>query len=470
MQSLGHLSARILVLAIAPALWAQQNATVETVTAALTQAVSNTTNRTFAICQLQAAIWGGYNVRVTMPRSSTVANQATIFRITDGVFYQEPNPSPSGSTAADAVREGSVFLPSRDAAFARGVPFWIGDVQFTNPTTISYTVHSNPTASVPRAFASVESLSDIIRVQIVDTPGPFGTAPQPQTKTFTLSSAINASRENYLSAVTGSSGNYCVMSNEVDLVAASVTTPRIRPRLSALQAFSNARRMSSGTWLQIFGERLAANTRQWAGPDFNGAQAPTSLEGTRVNVNGKPAFVGFISPNQINVQTPDDDAEGQLRVEVVTGAGTSNSVTLEKSKASPALLTTPAFLSGGKQYVAALFPDFATYVGRAGLIAGVPFRPAAPGDAIVVFAVGCGPSNPAIPAGIVAAETRPLALPVSVRFGEVEAQAQAFLAAQAVGLCQFNITVPNLADGDHRLTASVGGVDTGQLLYVTVSR
>ena len=252
--------------------------------------------------------------------------------------------------------------------------------------------------------------------------------------------------------------------------AAQAPRPAIRAQQPVLQAFSGTAGISSGAWLEIYGSNLSPTTREWGGNDFSGNSAPAQLDGVGVSVNGKPAFVRYISPTQINVQAPDDDATGPVRIEVTGPNGTSDPVTVQKTKVSPALLTTPLFNVGGIQYVAALHPDFRTFVGRADLIAGVAFRPAKPGDTIIVFAVGCGPANPASPAGQFFNEARPLALAYQVKFGDTVAPAQGFLAAGAVGLCQFNVTVPNVADGDSRIDVSIDGTATGQTLYTTVQR
>ena len=108
------------------------------------------------------------------------------------------------------------------------------------------------------------------------------------------------------------------------------------------------------------------------------------------------------------------------------------------------------------------------FVGPENLIPGVPFRPARPGEIIIVYAVGCGPTDPPTPAGQFFPEARPLASPYEFRFGETPAAAQGFLAGQAVGLCQFNITVPNVSAGDVRLNATIDGSPMGQELYTTV--
>ncbi len=252
--------------------------------------------------------------------------------------------------------------------------------------------------------------------------------------------------------------------------AAQAPRPVIRSAQPLLQAFSGAAGLSAGTWLEIYGTNLSATTREWTGGDFTGNQAPTRLDGVGVNINGKPAFVRYISPTQINVQAPDDDSVGPIAVEVTGPNGTSDPVTVQKAKVSSALLTTPLFNVSGVQYVAAPHPDFQTFVGRAGLIAGVSLRPAKPGDTMILFAVGCGPTTPASPAGQYFNQARPLALPYQGKLGETIAPAQGFLAAGAVGLCQFNVTVPNLADGDTRIDVSIDATPTGQTLFTTIGR
>jgi uncharacterized protein (TIGR03437 family) len=249
--------------------------------------------------------------------------------------------------------------------------------------------------------------------------------------------------------------------------------PQIAAGTSVLQAFSGRQGLSSGTYIEIYGSNFTRNTRTWAGSDFtnNGTQAPTELDGVKVSVNGKPAFVYFISPGQINVQTPDDDALGNVNLEVETASGKSNAAVVNKTRVSPALLAPAVFNVGGRQYVVAQFQDFQTYVGRPGLISGVNFRPARPGEVITIFAVGCGPTNPASPAGQVVSGLRTISSPLQVTFGSTVAQAQGFMAPGAVGLCQLNITVPNVtgdSSGDIRIDATVDNVPTGQTLFTTV--
>src|SRR5580658_3731008 len=60
---------------------------------------------------------------------------------------------------------------------------------------------------------------------------------------------------------------------------------------------------------------MASGTAAWNG-NFT-----TSLGGTSVQINGKAAFLSFVSPTQINLQAPDDSATGAVPVVVTTGAG-----------------------------------------------------------------------------------------------------------------------------------------------------
>ncbi len=61
------------------------------------------------------------------------------------------------------------------------------------------------------------------------------------------------------------------------------------------------------TWITIRGANLAppGDARTWRPSDFTGSGLmPTTLDGVNVFVNGTPAIVYYISPNQIDVLTP----------------------------------------------------------------------------------------------------------------------------------------------------------------------
>ena len=249
-------------------------------------------------------------------------------------------------------------------------------------------------------------------------------------------------------------------------------TGAAKPSITAVQVASgfNAKaNATSGTWLEIYGTNLATTTRGWATSDFSGSNAPTSLSGVTVTINNKPAYVDFISPTQVNVQAPDDSATGGVPVVVTNAGGSSNPMTIQKDTVAPALLAPSAFNIGGKQYVASLYSDGTTFVGRTNLISGVSFRPAKAGDIIVLYGIGFGSVTPANAAGVITAGQNNLQTTPSFRFGQTAADLiYDGLAPGFVGLYQFDIKVPSgLSAGDQQLNVDVGGVSTNQTLFIT---
>jgi uncharacterized protein (TIGR03437 family) len=238
----------------------------------------------------------------------------------------------------------------------------------------------------------------------------------------------------------------------------------------SLSDFGGFTNFGSGSWLELKGTNLAINARLWAGGDFQGAAAPTKLDGTSVSIDGNAGFVEYISSGQVNVQAPADATTGPVQITVSNCAGTSAPITVPKTSIAPGMLAPASFNVGGRQYLVALFQDGATFVGKTGLIAGAPFRPAKPGDQITAYGIGFGGVTPAIAPGTVVSQSN--AIPgLTISFGQTPASlGYAGLAPSQVGLYQFNITVPNLPDGDYLINVSVNGTPVQQTLYLTVAQ
>ena len=92
-------------------------------------------------------------------------------------------------------------------------------------------------------------------------------------------------------------------------------------------------------------QSLAGRADTWDKAIVNG-KLPTSLDGVSVSVAGKPAYVYFISPGQINVQAPDVGA-GPVPVTVTTPSGTSAAVTATVCAQAPAFFLWPRKPGGG---------------------------------------------------------------------------------------------------------------------------
>ncbi len=106
--------------------------------------------------------------------------------------------------------------------------------------------------------------------------------------------------------------------------ASQAQVPSISPG-GVVPLFGTANIIQPGELISIYGNNLAGETAFWNG-DF-----PQSLGGTSVEIDGKPAYLLFVSPGQINLQAPDDTARGTVSVIVTTAAGSDTStVTLSQ--------------------------------------------------------------------------------------------------------------------------------------------
>lgn len=240
-------------------------------------------------------------------------------------------------------------------------------------------------------------------------------------------------------------------------------------------AFGALPAIAPGTWIEIYGSDLAPDTRTWTTADFSGVNAPTSLDGVQVTINGEKAFVSYIgsgSPSQVNVQVPSDISPGTASVVVINNGLPTQPYTVTVKATEPGLLAPASFKIGGQQYAAAIFPDFATYVLPVGAIAGIASRPAKPGDLIVLYGIGFGPVAPSQPAGQVVGASNSLAATLQIFFGGVQAQVgYEGLSAGNVGLYQFNVTVPQVPNNALTpLTFSLGGVPGTQTMYIPVGQ
>lgn len=228
--------------------------------------------------------------------------------------------------------------------------------------------------------------------------------------------------------------------------------------------FSASSTIQPGSWVSIYGTNLADSTAVWNG------EFPTFLGDVSVTINRKPAYLWFVSPNQINLQAPDDTTTGIVNVVVMNNRGSSTS-TVRLAPASPSFS-----LLGDGRHVAGVIatPDGSgaygggTYdlVGPAGAFT-FSTRPVTEGETLVLYGVGFGPTNPLVPAGSPFSGAAPLTNAVVVTIGGVQAKVS-FGGITGAGLYQFNLIVPNTGSGDKSLQATVGGVQTlpGPLIAV----
>ena len=105
----------------------------------------------------------------------------------------------------------------------------------------------------------------------------------------------------------------------------------------------------AGPWVAIKSNHLANTnpSRIWNSADFAGGNLPTSFDGVSVTIDGRPAFVYYISPTQVNVQAPSDTALGTVNVLVDNNGAVSPPATARLQTVAPAFFcmgqrTTPS--------------------------------------------------------------------------------------------------------------------------------
>ena len=258
------------------------------------------------------------------------------------------------------------------------------------------------------------------------------------------------------------------------------TAPVTISSIDSASAYGGYNYFASGSWLEIKGAnladpadpRLATGSGQWSSADFNGSQAPTNLDGISVSINGKPAYVWYLSPTQLNVQAPEDSATGNVAITVTNCKATSSISMFPRQALAPGLLAPPNYSSGGTPYLVATFVSGGAYVLNTGLGAsfGLNARPAKPGDEIIAYGIGFGDVTPSILPGTVVSESNQLVNPVTFSFGSTPATLSYWgLAGSFVGLYEFYVTVPSgLADGDYQINVSQNGAALPQTFYLTV--
>lgn len=224
--------------------------------------------------------------------------------------------------------------------------------------------------------------------------------------------------------------------------------------------------IAARSWVSIYGSNLSTTTRLWTGADFVNGRLPVILDGVSVKINNRDAAVYFISPGQVNVLAPDDNATGAVTVTVSNSRGTSAPATATYQAYAPALFT---FDPQNHIYPAAVYPN-GSYVGKAGLFgSAAATTPPAPGDRLLLFGTGFGATVEAVDPMVTYTGATPLAAGNDLRItigGQAAPVEYAGLTGN--GLYQFNIVVPNVADGDQTLVARIGGQSSQSTLRLTV--
>jgi uncharacterized protein (TIGR03437 family) len=247
----------------------------------------------------------------------------------------------------------------------------------------------------------------------------------------------------------------------------ALAAPPLAAGVPSISTVVNAEGGSSSiapnTWVTIMGTNLApaGDTRVWNGSDFKNGQMPAQLDQVSVTVNGKNAYVYYISPTQINILTPPDSIGGTVPLVVTNNGAASSAFAAQAQAISPAF-----FVFNGGPYVTATHAD-GSLLGPAALYPGYS-APAAPGETVVVYANGFGPTSTPVVAGA-STQSGTLSPTPTITVGGLPATV-VFAGLISPGLFQFNIVIPsNVASGDNAITAVYEGASATPVGLITIA-
>ena len=266
---------------------------------------------------------------------------------------------------------------------------------------------------------------------------------------------------NFGGSVSNSPGFSCMAVGFASTGAPS-QVPVIQAPNGVINAASFLPGLSAGSWAAVRGTNLSLTTRTWGPADIVNNKLPTQSDGVAVTFNGKPGYVYYISPTQINVVVP-GIAAGAVNVQVTGNNGSSQVVSLQAGTVSPGLF----LVLQDQKYVEAFHAD-GSIVGNPNLVPGAKCAPAIPGETITLTGTGFGPTKPPEPEGMVVTTPSPLASAVTLTIGGVKAVVASAI-MHDIATITFTVVVPAaLKAGDAPVVATVAGVQSEAGVMLTI--
>jgi uncharacterized protein (TIGR03437 family) len=223
--------------------------------------------------------------------------------------------------------------------------------------------------------------------------------------------------------------------------------------------------IAANGWGTIQGAYLSTVSDTWD-KFIVGGKLPTSLDNVTVMIGGQLAYLYYVSPEQINFVAP-NVSPGPQPVIVTNSLGISTAFTATVTAYAPSFFPWP-----NNQPVATR-QDFSWTV-KNGTFSGTPTVPAKPGDIIILWGTGFGPTSPAMTAGFLTPSDRTYstsALPAITINGVSATTYGAALAPGFAALYQVAIQVPTtLPDGDWPVIARIGGAASPNGILLSVHK
>jgi uncharacterized protein (TIGR03437 family) len=219
-------------------------------------------------------------------------------------------------------------------------------------------------------------------------------------------------------------------------------------------AASGVAGVAPGGWIAIYGTNLATTTGQVATANLVNGSLPTTFGGASVTIDGKAAFIDYVSPTQLNVESPADSGAGTVTVTVITASGTATTTAVLQ----PVM---PGIFTASNYVLAVRFSDSAIINGTGAASPGYSTSASArPGDVLSIFATGLGATTPAVAPGLVFSGYDANTTFPTVTIGGITAPVSAS-GLTGAGLYQINLTVPaSLTAGTYPVIINQSGTSS----------
>jgi uncharacterized protein (TIGR03437 family) len=237
------------------------------------------------------------------------------------------------------------------------------------------------------------------------------------------------------------------------------------PTVTSVATAGGLSTIAPNTYISLFGTNLSTVSDVWDSHIVNGA-LPTNLDGVTVNIGSVAAYVSYVSPTQINLLTPSNLGLGSVNVQVTNSNGASAAYPVTSQQYAP------GFFQWLNNQPVATHADFSDAMAN-GTYTGLVTVPAKPGEYIILWGSGFGPTTPAAPAGTVVPSGSTTyyvnTVPALSLNGIPMPYYATALAPSFAGLYQAIAQVPaSTPNGSWPVIATVGGISSPTGVVLTV--
>jgi uncharacterized protein (TIGR03437 family) len=334
------------------------------------------------------------------------------------------------------------------------------------PASLAFAYNASGSAPAPQTVSVTSSGQ---AVAFTATPSSSGgwlsVTPSGGTTPATLSVSVNPGGlqgGTYSGTIALSAASGTLQLNIAVTLTVVSTLPEIQKVVNAASYVQGG--IAPGEIVTVFGTSLGPAAG--VGATIDQGYIPTTLATVQVTFNGYPGPILYAGGGQINTIVPYELTAGSnASVEVIFGAGRSNTVTVPVVAAAPGVFSADASGLGGGAILDAHYHLVSAS------------NPVSPGALIQIFATGQGQTSPAGVDGLIEPTQLPLPAPLlfgGVTIGNVAVPAADILYVGAApglvaGALQIDALVPDgLAAGAASLFVSIGGIDSQTGITVAI--